>query len=259
MRSISSKGGKYLKRLEKATMISLENLILFIGSLISCLGFVLVLIENKKIAKKLIAFGLVLIVLSFGLSYWNSQIQEKEKSARSNTGIISSNLKNITYPCCCVGTVCSASGPGGIARTLRLGDDQIYVWIENGQLKVTAKVRDESGKIMGEIINGSFESFPPYSLKSNHDDNGWEVIDPYGRVALQVNLLGPCAQIAGIFYLASGNSVVIAQSNGTLSGIPLPNDQIKKEISQELTANPNLIPPIFVYPSNEHPGERVKK
>jgi hypothetical protein len=148
--------------------------------------------------------------------------------------------------------------PGGVSPIVQIGNDKMYVQVENGKLKVSATVRDESGKIMGQIKDNVFEAIPPYAPQSRHDDNGWEVLDPYGRVALQVDLIGPCAHIAGIFYSENGNTAIIFPNNAPWIVSQGPNDQLKRNITQLLMDNPDLIKPIFDYRSDKH-GERIRK
>jgi len=251
MGNISSKGSIYLKRVRKVVMTILETLIALIGSIFSGLGLILVLVENKKTAKKFIVVGLVLISLSFGFSVLDSIIKGEEESARSPSGIISSNYAEM--PCICLGNSCTE----GYQNVATLGNDKIFVRVEKGQLKVSALVRDESGKIMGEIKDDAFESFSPYALKCNHDDTGWEVIDPYGRVALQVDMVKSCAHIAGIFYMENGKGALIASGNGSLLLISGNTSQMKSDIIKIWERNPDIIAPIFVYPSADNPGKRI--
>lgn len=167
---------------------STEIAIVFIGVIVTSLGLILGRIETKQISNGLIVFGILLVVVGGVLSIWDSYNQDKEKLALSDTGEISSNLKNVTYPCIYWGITRTENGPGGTSPIVQIDNDKMYVQVENGKLKVSAIVRDESGKIMGEIKDNVFEAIPPYAPRSRHDDNGWEVLDPYGRVALQSGL-----------------------------------------------------------------------
>ena len=144
-----------------------------------------------------------------------------------------------------------------LRTAVQFHNDPISVRIENRKLMVSAKVRDETGKIMGEIINNSFISYPPYALKSCHDDTGWEVIDPYGRVAIQVDLIGSCAHVAGIFYSMDGNSVMIFPKEGAFIIAGGPSNQLRDNVSRLWESRPDIIPLLFDYSSDEYPSKRL--
>ena len=206
----------------------------------------------------------VVFLISIGLVHQN---EEKEKSEsvygtlepiqygfwdKIKQSIGSEN--NLTHPCICMGsvTVCDTN------TAFRLVNDRIYVQTENGKLKISAKVRDESGKIMGKIENNTFESFKQYSLRSCHDDTGWEVLDPYGRVALQVDLSDSCAHIAGIFYSEDGKIAVVYPNNGSPIMFGGSKDQIRENMNRLWIEYPNVITPLFNYRSDKQVCERMK-
>jgi len=244
----------YLKYLRKTIMNTIEIIILFIGSIFSIVGLFLGYIEDKQKARKLAAIGIVLIVISFGLTLWDWNQQGIIDAAKSNSGEISSRSNDILYPCICMASAKMCN----VKNAVQLNNDPISVRIENGKLIVSAKVRDETGKIMGEIINNSFISYPPYALKNRHDDNGWEVIDPYGRVAIQVDLIGSCAQVAGIFYSMDGNGVMIFPKEGAFIIAGGPSNQLRDNVSRLWESRPDIIPPLFDYSSDEYPSKRLR-
>lgn len=205
---------------------------------------------------------------------WDSQKQEKEQLAVSSHGTLFTDSKNIVYPRVCLGSICHESGPEGFYPLVfgdgcmciiaegsldnNLSGDRIFVCAENGKLKLTATVRDETGKIMGDIINNRFESYPQYALKARHDDYGWEVIDPYGRVAFQVDLDRGCAYIKGIFYSMNGDMALVSANDRCINfGPGLPSNEIKKNVDRYFERTPNLITPIFDYSSDEYPSKRI--
>ncbi|VVB64324.1 Uncharacterised protein [uncultured archaeon] len=231
-----------------------------IGIALALIGYIIAILEYTKeprISTRLIII-IALSTLALGITIWDLQKQENEKLALSNTGEISSNLKNVTYPCIYWGITRTENGPGGVSPIVQIVNDKMYVQVENGKLKISAIVRDESGKIMGDIKDNVFEAIPPYAPRSRHDDTGWEVLDPYGRVALQVDLIGSCAHIAGIFYSEDGTVAFIFPNKAPWIILQGPKGQINQNITELWMENPNIITPIFDYRSDKH-GERVKK
>jgi len=244
----------YLESL-KERLMNYDIAIFIIAAIVTFIGLISNLVQNKNFSKFLIIIGAVLIIMSVVL-YCQQYIGDK---AKSNSGIISSESSNITYPCIYWGITRTENGPEGVSPIIQIGNDKMYVLVENGKLKVSAIIRDESGKIMGEIRDNAFEAFPPYSPRSRHDDYGWEVLDPYGRVALQVDLTGSCAHIAGIFYSEDGNFGIIFPNNAPWITFSGPSNQIKENITHLLMEKPDLITPIFDYRSDKPFGERINK
>jgi hypothetical protein len=247
--------GKYSKSLKKAAMDYSEIILMSIGPITTIIGLIYSLMENKKYAKKLIYLGVAISLLSIPINVYISNQHDVEERAKSSSGEISSRLNNVTYPCICMAnmTACNTQ------TAVQFYNDPISVRVEDGELMLSAKVRDETGKIMGQITNNSFESYPQYTLKSRHDDNGWEVIDPYGRVALQVDLIGSCAHVAGIFYSMDGKSVMIYPKEGAFIIASGPSNQLRENVTRIWERYPNIIPTLFDYSSDDYPSKRLKK
>lgn len=125
--------------------------------------------------------------------------------------------------------------------------DRILVWTENGRLKVSVVVRDSDGKILAKMVGNEFFTMPrPAIFDRNYDDNNLEVVDAYGNLVLQVSMVGPCAEIVGVFHDVYGLTHVF-DNNGYLG-------------NPDNLATYNLnIDPIFVHPCEGHLGERIKK
>jgi hypothetical protein len=87
-----------IESLKKALMDSIKTFILFLSTLLACIGLSFYFFENKKTAKKIAVIGIVLIIIIFGLNWYNSIQLDAEESARSIIGTISSNSTDITYP-----------------------------------------------------------------------------------------------------------------------------------------------------------------
>jgi len=199
----------------------------------------------KKHPLTTVILAISFVALSFGLY----GVQEDKNAATSTGGTISSS---VTYPLVNVGNNHLQTDPtSGIIPFEADGFfDPIYVKLENGYIKVSATVRDEDGKYLAGITDNNWDTtIPPTILDKNFDKNAFEVVDSYKKVVLQVNFVGKYANISGIFYGRNGSAMVL--SNGGM------------EIGPATLIIPdkthNIIEPIFVYPSKNHLGERVKK
>jgi hypothetical protein len=197
----------------------------------------------------------ILAVCLIVLYYILYSQQEQEKAASSRSGTLFRNSGYIFYPRISMGTISAQSGPDGFCP-MNICGDCMKVWVEDDQLKLNVKLRDAEGNIMGEINNSDFEAIFPHALKSNHDDLGWEVIDPRGRVALQVDMIDKCVYIYGVFYSEQGNAAAIFSKKG-FNPIMGSKELVKKWVDQAWVEDPNLITPMFVYPSDMHRGERI--
>ena len=132
----------------------------------------------------------------------------------------------------------------GESNPIKTDEDKIIVWTENGQLKVSAVVRDKDGKVLARIVGNNWDTMPrPAILDRNYDRNCLEVEDAYGNVVLQVSMVGSCAQILGIFYDKSENVLVLDDTGFHYN----PGSYNAK------------INPFFVHPCEGHLGERIKK
>jgi len=217
--------------------------------------------QNAKKHPVIVIVIIILFIVFSASQIWQQHIKDMESSP---TGSISSNTKNIIYPCIMFGTSTMVGAPGGfvpmslnqsglsIADTRSAGEsnpiqsdeDKMIIWIENGKLKISTVVRDKDGKILAKIVGNEFFTMPrPAILDRNYDENSLEVVDVYGNVVLQASLIGSCVKILGIFFDKSGNAIV-ADENGFVI------------YPRSFNAKIN---PIFVHPCEGHLGERIKK
>jgi hypothetical protein len=199
-------------------------------------------ISNRKI----IMMMTILILFGALVTAYTAYNADIDKMYSGASGKIQPNSNSWIYPCITlggVGTVCS-NGPGGlgISNGRSNGSDKIVVWVENGQLMISAVVRDKSGSVLATINGNEWDTASrPAIYDRNFDKNAVEVIDNYGKIVLQVNMVGENASVVGVFYGDNGTVLTIARGNITTEEIPLNVDRI------------------FVYPSELHKGERVQR
>jgi hypothetical protein len=129
----------------------------------------------------------------------------------------------------------------------------------NGKIKFSCQVLDDAGKMMAEIIRNEWKVVPPPgTFDRNYSDDALEVIDPRGRVVLQVVVLSNRIQIQGAWPLGpkwkpSGAAWVIIRQD------PAHQSEAQFVI---LPTNPKDWPeikPMFEYPSERHLGEIRKQ
>ena len=175
-----------------------------------------------------------------------------------------------------VGTI-SPSGPdvkfssqaGGPSAKLEIGDSgSVLLWdgpasqpmltfygstitveVIDGQVKLTTDVRDTNGELVAELIRNEWMvAPPPKTWDRNYSTDSVEVIDPRGKVAIQVVALPDRIQIQGEWHDQAGYGIrLVSISPGSGSDfVPLKphspdkNMQIKRR---------------FAYPSGLHLGE----
>jgi hypothetical protein len=248
---------------ERAIMNLIGIAIALIGYCISILEY----LNTPQFSVRLIIL-IILSTLALVLTIWNLQKQDREKLISSESGSISSS-RDITYPCLTIGgsriedrkdpeslnivEFTEGAGFGGVgfvfgenkrqkSDLLQNEDNKIIVWIDNGQLKVSTTIKDKDGKILARITGNDWDNAQkPLIYDRNFDKRGLEVVDAYCNVVLQVDMNKSCAKVSGVFYVESGKTIV-ANDKGFHFDVP----GVK-------------INPIFIYPSENHLGERIKK
>ena len=169
---------------------------------------------------------------------WQEEAMEKYSKF---SGTIS-GTKDIEYPSIKLGTAKFVwKGPEG-EPIIRIGNDSIKVWIEDGELKISTVIRDETGKIIAKLEANEWQVNPNLIFDRNFDTKAAEVINQKGEVVLQAEFDGESVLFAGIFYREDGWRVALGYN---VIEIRPPGESL--QIS---------FPPIFKYPSEIHPGER---
>lgn len=129
-------------------------------------------------------------------------------------------------------------------------DNDIIINIEDGQLRLSTKIRDQRGQIIAEITDNEWKVDQDNSWDRNYSKDSLEVRDPTGDVVLQVKLVGDRVQFQAKLYDATGRRIGLGKSMDPKApgGI----------IEMTGSAHPRLtmeIEPIFKYPSDLHFGE----
>jgi hypothetical protein len=130
-------------------------------------------------------------------------------------------------------------------------DSYISILVEDGQLKVSAKLRNKNG-VIAEIIKNEWKVNPNNIFDRNYSRNALEVKDNTGEIVLQVKNVGNRIQFQGKFYDDDGRGVGLGKHSSGTGGI----------IEITGTNHPQLelkIEPMFMYPSDLHLGELNKQ
>jgi hypothetical protein len=152
------------------------------------------------------------------------------------------------------GTKLVFTSPEGELLLPFLSRAQFKIERVDGKSKVSALVTDSTGKITAELRRNEWKVAPaPETWDRNYSDDALEVIDPQGKVVLQVRVLPDRVQRQGEWWGApegpryKGVRVVQyphPKDNYTSGFIFLPADATKPEIER-----------MFEYPSERHLGE----
>jgi hypothetical protein len=159
------------------------------------------------------------------------------------------------------GTTFTLSKPGEIGTLLMpfLSESQFKVETVKGKSRISAGITDQSGNIIVELIRNEWKvAPPPGTWDRNYTDDALEVINPQGKIALQVKVLKDRVQLQGEWWgpflgvapnrpnAPRGVRIVqvdnINQYTGTIYFLPEEGNapQIKR---------------MFMYPSELHLGE----
>lgn len=208
--------------------------------------------RNNKVPTWMFFFIIVLFIFSGILQFWDYRNQEKIDAFVSgyaelnpkHTGIITSSPVELKFGTNTVFSQQQVSILGAGAVVVN-GMDPLNVWVENGQLKVNAIIRNSSGTIVGRIDSNQFrrtDNSGQYDM--NFDRQAIEIINAENNVALQIQLDGNIADVKGIFYSATGQLCIID------------NDSMR--INPTTDKQPN-IQPIFKHPGIKYIGTRIAK
>jgi hypothetical protein len=201
----------------------------------------------------------IILIISMANLFQEENIKELEKRISANSGEITA--KSIAfYPCLTFGGNTVIGKPDGLSivdltNGLSFGpqektkndfhqneSDKILVWVDNGKLKASAAIKDKEGRILARINGNEWSTAQkPLIYDRNYDDMALEVVDAYQHVILQIEMIGECARVSGVFY--NGLGTVFINDNGVFINP-----------SQNISINP-----IFAYPSEMHFGERILK
>ena len=146
------------------------------------------------------------------------------------------------------------SGPDGIGQLLLpiFTRDELRIEFFHGDIKVSSRISDETGKMVAEIKDNEWKVSPSIAWDKNYNNHSLEVKDAKGDVMLQVTVSPGVVHIQGYWWRDWG------PPNGMMK-IYVMQDQVTKEFkyvfSPSHPIDPIKIAPIFKYPSAQHLGE----
>ena len=145
------------------------------------------------------------------------------------------------------GAIFAFSGPQGQPLFKLFDDSHLTVELEDGQLRVSTVIRDQTGKVVAELVKNEWKVNSGTAYDRNYSKDALEVRDASGEVVMQVRLVGDRVQFQGRFFDKDGRGVTI----GTVRG---PDGKMggAMDFSGQLR-----IKPIFRYPSERHLGEFI--
>jgi len=131
--------------------------------------------------------------------------------------------------------------------------DRLSVETVRGELRVSSRITDQQGNLLGQISNNEWK-VAPIGFDRNYDNHALEILDAAGDVVLQVNLVPDAVQIQGYWFVNLG------PPNNVRRFYMIHNDKVTGFIiaprSRDVSAEDlPKITPMFKYPSDLHPGE----
>jgi hypothetical protein len=151
------------------------------------------------------------------------------------------------------GTMIRWKGPQGVPMTFNFFDQaNLTVELIKGRVAISTKIVDTTGKIVAELKQNEWSvAQSPVTYDRNYSDDSLEVINPEGRVVLQVKALPDHIQIQGEWYSSTGSGFRIV-SEHEKSGRVSP--QLFSFHPGYKRCGPQIVP-MFKYPSGLHFGE----
>ena len=152
------------------------------------------------------------------------------------------------------GAILIFAGPQGSPIFKFADDNNLIVSVVNGNISVSATIKDKQGSIVAEVIDNEWKINPKNSWDRNYSSNALEVKNASGEVVLQIKLVEDRIQFQGKLYDSNGRGIAFGKmlgQDGWGGGIEMTGQN-----------HPNLemkINPIFKYPSELHLGEFVAK
>lgn len=168
-------------------------------------------------------------------------------------------------------------GPEGQPLFTFLDDTALAIRLENGELKVSTKIRNKNGQLVAEIIGNEWKLKKEKLWDRNYNRSALEVKDEQGDVVLQVLMKEDYIQFAAKMYSSDGYGFAIGSKEFTeedmrrhtrgeskiLATQDGPREVKVGDITAALEKSPPgyplelFIEPIFKYPSDLHLGERL--
>lgn len=137
-------------------------------------------------------------------------------------------------------------------------------WKENKKLYVSTSLYDSARNLVAEIRANEWKLMTGKRFDKNFDENAFELRDVTGSVILQVVLSGDDVSVQGRWYLPDGKCVIVKRiikdkvDNTAVVWLYPGTDIFKWENEPANPYETRKISPIFKYPSELHPGERIR-
>lgn len=233
-------------------------------------------LEDKRLRMKIILIALIVALAV--VQYLQHRKEVKESHARKESGqLVGPSVTLLSpaqgvYPKLKLGksdSIFVFKGQSGEPWLKVFDDAELTIWTENGEMKLSAKIRDRNGDLIAEIVGNEWQTKKDKRWDRNYRRNALEVKDATGDVVLQVLMLPDCIQFAGKLYSSKGHGVAIGSSEITeeeamerfgdksLAGTPL--GIIHPSLNPPGLPLDLVIDPIFRYPSEDHLGELLEE
>jgi hypothetical protein len=144
-------------------------------------------------------------------------------------------------------------GAEGVPLFRFAADSELTIELIDGALKVSTRLKDQSAALVAELNRNEWRvAPPPRTWDRNYTQDALEVINPQGRVALQVKVLANRIQLQGEWWSDSTHGMRLVKSpDGNTGQIVIFGTNARPE-------NTTQIVRMFVYPSEFHLGELRK-
>lgn len=167
-------------------------------------------------------------------------------------------------------TILNTNPEGEIAFSF-FKDIGLKIWIENGEMKLSVKIRDRDGDLVAEIIGNEWNIRSDKRWDRNYNWEALEVRDPSGDVVLQVVMEPTLICFAAKMFTSDGEGFMLASEPATEQDVALYQQKgISYEVGEHIAfvqkaSDPpsppfhHTLEPIFRYPGDRHLGELVSE
>jgi len=210
-------------------------------------------------AMVLFIFGLILVGSPLRQPAPTQKISTPRNFGRLESEVLLSGPRKSVYRRMEIGdsgSIFQVGGPQGTALFTFFENSQLIIEVVEGSLKVSTTLRDQMGDLVVELQRNEWKvAPPPKTWDRNYTETALEVINPQGRVALQVRLLPDRLQLQGEWWHDQIQGVRIVKSD-----VPnKPGGLIQIFGTGFRPENGTEIKRLFVYPSEFHLGELLKR
>jgi hypothetical protein len=217
----------------------------------------------QTLSQVVVAVGLFLTALGgYGAYYFGKRVDREKEVRAAYSGVLEAKPETLLSGQAHIwpnlelgdsGAVLVYAGPSG-SPLFKFGEDTALIVLrENGQVKVSIIIRDQSGKAVAELVKNEWRVNPQNSWDRNFTSDALEVKDSSGDIVLQVRALQDRVQLQAKLYDSTGRGVGFGKILG-------PDGKWGGGIELTGAANPRLrlrISPLFKYPGDRHLGELI--